>query len=228
MNTLPFSSANIDAILFDVDGTLIDTDATDVSRWARRIARLYRKPERARNVARRLVMAIESPTNSVFSVLDWVGMDTLAVRVMIALQGNKRGLADIAPIAGVQELIGRLAERYKLGVVSTRTVFEQETVLGSLGLREHFCVLVGRDTTWRIKPHPQPVLHAAHVLGIDPGRCLMVGDTTVDVLAGRRAGAWTCGVLCGYGERAELERAQADMIVEGTADLDGVLVPTSR
>lgn len=214
-----FSSADIDAILFDMDGTLIDTDDTDVSRWAKRIARLYRRPERARSAARRIVMALESPTNSAFSVLDWIGLDALAVRAMITLQGGKHSLADIPPIEGVHGLIGKLAGRHRLGIVSTRTVNEQEVLLKNLGLHEHFDVLVGRDTTWRIKPHPQPVLHAAHTLGIEPGRCLMVGDTTVDVLAGRRAGAWTCGVLCGYGERSELERARADVVVEGTADL---------
>lgn len=222
MNTLPFTSAGIDAVLFDIDGTLIDTDYTDVSRWAKRIARLYREPERALSTARRIVMAAESPTNSLFTVLDRIGLDTLAVRAMIAL-GSTHSLADIPPIEGVPELIGELAGRYKLVTVSTRSTIEQETLLGSLGLREHFDVLVGRDTTWRIKPHPEPVLHAARTLGVEPGRCLMVGDTTVDVLAGRRAGAWTCGVLCGYGERRELERARADVIVEGTADLDSML-----
>lgn len=218
MSVPPFTSADIDAVLFDIDGTLIDTDYTDMSKWGKRIARLFRKPEQALSAARRMVMAAESPINSLFSVLDRVGLDNLAVRLMIAV-GSSHSLADIPVITGVPELLGGLAGRYKLGTISTRSVKEQETLLGRLDLREHFDVLVGRDTTWRIKPHPEPVLHAARTLGFEPGRCLMVGDTTVDVLAGRRAGAWTCGVLCGYGERAELERAGADVIIEETAEL---------
>jgi HAD superfamily hydrolase (TIGR01549 family) len=219
VNTQPFTSTDIDAILFDMDGTLIDTDDTDVRRWAKRIARLYRSPERARSAARSIVMAMESPINSLFSVLDWVGLDNLVVRVMIALQGNQKGLHDIPAVKNTPEMIETLAGHYRLGVVSTRSVGEQEALLKNLGLRELFDVLVGRDSLWRIKPHPQPILYAAHALGVEPGRCLMVGDTTVDVLAGRRAGAWTCGVLCGYGEQAELERAGADVIIEGTAEL---------
>jgi phosphoglycolate phosphatase-like HAD superfamily hydrolase len=219
-----FAAANIDAVLFDMDGTLIDTDDVDVGRWAMRIARLYRSPERAQNAARRIVMAMESPTNSVFAVLDWVGLDMLAVRVMTALYGGKHSLHDIPAIQGVPGLLARLSGRYKLGVVSTRSIAEQEEFLGRLGLRQYFDVLVGRDTTRRIKPHPQPIRYAAHALGAEPERCLMVGDTTVDVLAGRRAGTWTCAVLCGYGERNELEHAGADRIIEGTAELGSWLL----
>jgi phosphoglycolate phosphatase len=51
----------------------------------------------------------------------------------------------------------------------------------------------------------------------------MVGDTQVDILAGRRAGAQTAGVLCGFGRRADLEKAGADAILETTADLPGLL-----
>jgi N-acetyl-D-muramate 6-phosphate phosphatase len=47
----------------------------------------------------------------------------------------------------------------------------------------------------------------------------MVGDTTVDILSARRAGAWAIGVLCGFGEERELWRAGAHMVLHTTADL---------
>jgi phosphoglycolate phosphatase len=47
----------------------------------------------------------------------------------------------------------------------------------------------------------------------------MVGDTAVDVKSARRAGAWSVAVLCGFGERKELERAGAHLILDSTADL---------
>ena len=42
----------------------------------------------------------------------------------------------------------------------------------------------------------------------------MVGDTVVDIQAGKAAGAQTVGVLCGFGTQRELERAGADSLVE--------------
>jgi phosphoglycolate phosphatase len=93
-----------------------------------------------------------------------------------------------------------------------------------MGLEDQVGAYAGRDSTWRMKPHPQPVLHAAHQLKVPPERCLMVGDTTVDIRAGIRAGAWTCGVLCGYGMRDELENAGAHFILPTTAHLADVLL----
>jgi HAD superfamily hydrolase (TIGR01549 family) len=129
----------------------------------------------------------------------------------------------VLPVDGVPELIEQLSGRYKLGVVSTRLVAESDAFLQQMGVRQHFGVIAGRDSTWHIKPRPQPVRYAAHVLGVDPERCLMVGDTTVDVRAGLRAGAWTAAVLCGFGERPELERVGAHLVLDHTSELGGLL-----
>jgi phosphoglycolate phosphatase len=56
-------------------------------------------------------------------------------------------------------------------------------------------------------------------MGVAPESCLMIGDTTVDMRAGKSAGAQTVGVLCGFGEENELRRAGADAIFKSTADL---------
>ncbi|MBL7063321.1 MAG: HAD family hydrolase, partial [Anaerolineae bacterium] len=90
-------------------------------------------------------------------------------------------------------------------------------------LRDLFDALVTRESTWRLKPHPAPVRHAARLLGVPVEQCAMVGDTTVDVKSARRAGAWAVGVLCGFGEREELERASAHVVLEHTAQLTSLL-----
>ena len=51
----------------------------------------------------------------------------------------------------------------------------------------------------------------------------MIGDTTVDIRAGRAAGAQTVGVLCGFGSERELRRAGADLILASTAELGEML-----
>jgi N-acetyl-D-muramate 6-phosphate phosphatase len=48
---------------------------------------------------------------------------------------------------------------------------------------------------------------------------LMVGDTTIDIRAGKAAGAQTVGVLCGFGQETELRRVGADLILPATPDL---------
>jgi phosphoglycolate phosphatase len=50
----------------------------------------------------------------------------------------------------------------------------------------------------------------------------MVGDTAADVRAARAAGSLAVGVLCGFGDRADLK--QADLVLAHTADLAEWLV----
>ena len=60
-------------------------------------------------------------------------------------------------------------------------------------------------------------------MGVSTSACLMIGDTPVDILTGKNAGAQTVGVLCGFGEEKELEQAGADLILNSTADLVNLL-----
>jgi phosphoglycolate phosphatase-like HAD superfamily hydrolase len=218
---VPFKPNEIEAVLFDLDGTLMDSDDLMVAVWERRFKRLRRPPGEATSLARRLVMALERPTSLAFGLLDLVGLDGFLARLVGRLQGQPDG--HFPPVAGAADLINQLAGRYRLAVVSTRTLSEVAAFLASIGVGERIGLIVGRESTWRIKPHPQPINFAARGLGVPVGRCLMVGDTPVDMRAARRAGAWACGVLCGYGERAELERAGAHVILEHTRQLAGLL-----
>lgn len=212
---------DVEAILFDLDGTLLETDdsaVASVARWLRPLRRLlpHRDPAAA---ARRLVMASETPASRVLSLLDRVGLDDN----MLGLSARLRRLRGAHPadsyqgVAGVGLALHRLRGCYRLAVVTTRSHGEAEAFLHQQGLADLVEVITGRDDTWRLKPHPGPVLHTAKRLGIAAERCLMVGDTIADVRAARAAGARSAGVLCGFGDRGELERAGAEMILDGTA-----------
>lgn len=213
----------VEAILFDLDGTLMDTDDQAVETLARYLARL-RWPDPQRS-ARRLIMASETPGNALMTFMDALGLDTplLAFADRLRRLRGLRTRADFRIIAGVAEMLAGLNGRYRLAVVTTRSRSEAEAFLEQYGLRDTFEVLVTRENTRRYKPHPAPVLHAARLLGVPVEHCVMVGDTTVDVKSARRAGAWAVGVLCGFGEREELERAGAHIVLEHTAQLASLL-----
>jgi len=83
-------------------------------------------------------------------------------------------------------------------------------------------------TAEHTKPFPDPILYAAHRMGVSPEACLMIGDTNVDIRAGKAAGAQTVGVLCGFGEERELRRRGADLILEFTAQVAHVLLGGNR
>ena len=112
-----------------------------------------------------------------------------------------------------------------MSTISTGGAPRVERFLAHYGVRELFQAVVGAQTTRRMKPHPEPLLYAAAAMGVEPGACLMIGDTTIDVRTGVAAGAQTVGVLCGFGTERELRRAGAGLILRTTSDLLAVLQP---
>ena len=214
---------SVDAILFDLDGTLIDTDDQAVEKLAYRLRKL-RWPN-PNNAARRLVMAAETPGNAFITLLDVFGLDA-ALKALSDRLLTLRGLrtrANFRIMTGTDGMLNKLRERYRLAVVTTRDRTDTEAFLDQYGLHDHFEVLATSESTWRLKPHPSPVRYAARHLGVVVERCVMVGDTTVDVKSARRAGAWAVAVLCGFGERPELVRAGAHAILDHTAHLPSLL-----
>lgn len=213
VNAIPF--AEIQGWFFDLDGTLMDTDDQTVESLARRLR--FLGPARAAHLARRLVMFSETPVNGIMTMVDMVGLDAVLFGVRRLLSRQTEPTFRI--IAGVKPLLTYLAEHAQLAVVTTRSHADAMAFLHQHELTDLFSLVVTQSTTKRLKPHPQPVLYAAAHLGLAPEVCAMVGDTPVDVLSGRRAGAWAVGVLCGFGEEGELWRAGAHVVLPSTADL---------
>ncbi len=60
-------------------------------------------------------------------------------------------------------------------------------------------------------------------LQVSPSECLYVGDTYVDMLTGKSAGAFTVGVLWGFRDRAELEEYHADRIVKKPSEIFAII-----
>jgi HAD superfamily hydrolase (TIGR01509 family) len=215
---MTFDSTRVRGLLFDVDGTLADTD----NDWVASAMRFVPVRDRARRerIARRVVMALETPGNGVLVLLDRVGLDTIMMRAAekIGRLLNRGPERVHAPVPGVREMLELLHGEYPIAVVSTRRVAHVRRFLEHAGLAQHIDVVAGSDTCARSKPYPDPLLWAAERIGVPIEACAMIGDTTVDMRAGRAAGAQTIGVLCGFGESAELQRAGADLLLPSTAD----------
>ena len=209
------------AICFDVDGTLNDTDDQLVERFSRWLAALgwLVGEEGKRKLARRLVMMIESPANGLYYLADSVGLDGLAARMFRDNRSKKAEKIVFQIIPGVLEMLEALKGRFKLAVVSARGEASTLAFLKHYGLEQTFHAVITAQSCRYTKPYPDPILEAARVMGVSPSECLMVGDTTVDIKAGRRAGTQTAAVLCGFGTERELRCAGANVVLESTSDL---------
>ncbi len=223
---MPLQVSRIRAICFDVDGTLSDTDDLFVQRLERilrPVRFLFRKhdPQRA---ARRFVMWSEAPGNFLMGIPDTLGVDDEIAAVMEWLNRHRpRPMKHFLLIPGVREMLQALSARYPLAVVSARDERTTRLFLDQFELTGFFKVIVTAQTAEHTKPYADPVLFAAKAMNVSPESCLMVGDTSVDVRAGKAAGAQTAGVLCGFGERDELLKAGAGLLLNTTPELAQVL-----
>ena len=222
---MPLDVGCIQALCFDVDGTLNDTD----DQYAETVNRLLKPLDifpflDREHIARRFVMWAEAPGNAVLGYADRLGIDDDALALVEWLQRHRpRRPKTFRLIEGVAEMLDELDGRYPMSVVSARDVKSTHLFLERFNLSRHFNCVATALTCPHTKPFPDPVLWAAGKMGVAPGNCLMIGDTTVDIRAGRAAGAQTVGVLCGFGEEDELRRMGADEILMSTAELGNVL-----
>lgn len=213
----------IEALLFDLDGTLLDSDDEGVEALARWLGHLGIQDTRHR--ARRIVMRMEAPVNALMTALDTVGLDNPILSFSEWLRHRRhRTTPRFRIVPGSEDALRLLARSYRLAVVTTRGRKDAQAFLESFGLSDLFEAVITRESTWRLKPHAAPVRYAAGRLDLPPSRCAMVGDTPVDMRSARRAGAWAIGVLCGFGEKDELERAGAHLIIPSPADLPPIFL----
>jgi len=205
----------IRAVLFDLDGTLADTAPDLAGALNRLLAEHGRSPvavERARPVTSsgargmlRVGFGID-PQHGDYELLKARFLDLYAV-----------GLCTGTTLfAGIGELLAELdARAIAWGIVTNKAERFTLPLLDALRLRARATCVVGGDTTPRAKPHPDPLLHAARAMSLEPARCLYVGDDLRDVQAARAAGMPVIAVSYGYlGEDGNPHAWGADAVID--------------
>ena len=218
---MPLDIPRIKALCFDVDGTLSDTDDFYAQKIVDLLPRfLFPNPMQT---ARRIVMWVEAPGNALLGFADTIGIDDEMTAVIDWLNRHrKHTLKKFLLVPGVDSMLAQMKGRYPMSIVSARDVKSTLRFLTQFDLTGYFDVIVTGLSAPHTKPYPDPILLAAQKMGVSPQECLMIGDTTVDMRAGKAARAQTVGVLCGFGEEAELRQLGADVILKSTSDLPEV------
>lgn len=218
----------IQGLCFDVDGTLRDTDdqfVARLSRWLKPIGLFFPNHDH-RTIARRIVMASENPGNYLLGLADRLGIDGKLSEVsdIFYRLGLGKNTDSFSLIQGIIEMLELLKPVYPMSIVSARGERLTQAFIEHFGLQDYFMCTATAQTCAHTKPYPDPIIWSAKQMGILPENCLMIGDTSVDILAARAAGAQSVGVLCGFGEESELIRSGADLILPTTDQLPPILL----
>jgi HAD superfamily hydrolase (TIGR01509 family) len=207
------------ALIFDLDGTLVDTVYAHVFAWQRALARCDLDIDGWR-IHRRVGMSGGLFTRAVARELGRELTDDEAERVQ-ALHGElfRELLPDRRPLPGAPELLADLrAMGVTHGIATSGRRPEIDASLEALGVTPD-TVVVERGDVARAKPEPDLFVECARRLNADAGDCYVIGDAVWDLLAARRAGMLSIGLLSGGYGSDELERAGAYRVYRDAAEL---------
>ncbi|KQM79948.1 HAD family hydrolase [Xylophilus sp. Leaf220] len=216
--------ADLTAVLFDLDGTLVDSApdlgaAANALREARGLAPLplaqYR-PMAGAGARGMLGIAFDmTPEDGAFPAMREQFFDLFESRA----NRSTSAFENIeAMLSGIRE------KRLPWGIVTNKAMRFTTPLVQSMPLLQQAGAVVCGDTTPHSKPHPAPLLEACRLMGVDPTRCLYVGDDERDVQAGRAAGMATVAAAWGYlGRNDAVDEWGADAVIRSPFDLLGLL-----
>jgi HAD superfamily hydrolase (TIGR01509 family) len=207
------------ALIFDLDGTLIDTVYAHVFAWQRALAEAG-MPIDGWRIHRRIGMSGGLFARAVAREAGRALTDGEAESIQKRHGALFRELLpEPRPLPGARELLAFLREQaIPHGIATSGRRPEIDASLEALGVPRDM-VVVERGDVLRAKPEPD-LFHACQErLGVAVGDCYVVGDAVWDLLAARRAGMLSVGLLTGgYGED-ELLAAGAFRVYRGADEL---------
>lgn len=189
---------NLQAVLFDLDGTLIDSApdlgaAVDKMRTDRGLSSYpldrYR-PMAGAGARGMLEIAFDiAPGHHDFDFLReefFKNYENCLIERTMVFDGIPEVIAHILHSGLKWGVVTNKAERFAIPITQGMPLFATASVV------------IGGDSTPYAKPHPAPMFEAARRAGVEPARCLYVGDDLRDILAGKAAGMPTVAASYGY------------------------------
>ena len=216
--------AQREVLLFDLDGTLVDS-ATDL--------------HRAMNMS---LNALQLPTVTEAQVRVWVGKGT-ALFCQSALQHltgkvdpaqqqqlldtflkiyNADPCVETQPFDGILEFLEwGLAQKKTMICVTNKPEVPARAIVDHLGMTHYFADVIGGDRFEERKPHPRQLLHCVEQYAQSKDQVLMIGDSSNDVEAARRAGIDCVVVSYGYNHGENILDCQPQQVVDNLCELIG-------
>ncbi len=207
---------NVKGILFDLDGTIVDSREAYLEAANTAFEALEQKP-----LENKAALEIPKRLEQGLPIEDLVGTNVktflnIYLRTYYSVTKTKT-----KPVPNVRTTLTALSNKAKLALITMRFVPKASIIeeLESFGLAEFFTYVVTALDTHRPKPSPEALIKAVKTLDINVCDCVIVGDSVVDIRAGKASGAVTVAVLSGLFSREELAKENPDFIIKDVTAL---------
>jgi mannitol-1-/sugar-/sorbitol-6-phosphatase len=192
-----------EALLFDLDGVLIDSTPA--------VARVWSKWARARGFDPEEVVAHAHGRPSIATVREYLPNADHEAENRIVERSEIEDLVGVVPLPGAREFLESLpSSRWTIVTSGTRALAEVRLRAAGLPAPKEF---VTATDVVNGKPHPEPFLKAAKILGVPASDCVVVEDAPAGIRAGKAAGARVIAFPT-TSEQRSLVDAGADWIVK--------------
>lgn len=206
-------------ILFDLDGTLLDTleDLTDSVNYALGV---FGYPPRTLEEVRSFI-----GTGAANLIRKAVPEGTDHVPVLAEYQAYYKEHCRIktGPYPGIPAMLEAVRKKYPVAVVSNKPDAAVKALCD-----DYFGGVYARGESEECprKPAPDMLHRAMEAIGADC--CVYIGDSEVDVITARNAGAVCISVTWGFRDEAELKQAGAEHFCRSAEKLPGMIEDVIR
>jgi HAD superfamily hydrolase (TIGR01509 family) len=219
----------VEAILFDLDGTIIDS----VEIYYKIVWVVLDKLHLPRVSTKQIQKANRDGTflweklfpAAMFSDHPQLKDEAWAIARQIS---PKMFNGQIKLLPGAKEVLQQIsAKGFKIAVVTSTPRQNMEAKLKPLkesGILHLLEEIITADDTVKKKPAADPLLECSKRLAVETEKCVYVGDTQIDIRAGKAAGTVTIGVLTGFDDHEMLKREHPDAIIESLGNLPEVIL----
>ena len=207
----------VKAILFDLDGTIVDSKEAYFE-----AARTAFAPTGQETVDIKVMTEIPKRLEQSMPINDLISGIDVDKFLQIYLKAYYGATASrTKPFPNIACTLEKLSEKAKLALTTRRHVPTKEVIkqLEGFGLAKYFQKVVTAFDTLNPKPSPEALLECSKQLKVETYECVVVGDSVVDIRAGKNAGAKTVAVLSGIFSREELKKEKPDLILESVKEL---------
>lgn len=173
-------------IIFDCDGVLFASEAANLA-FYNHIFEFFGLPVVEADDEVQLAILHTYSSHQVFEYFFGQGQRYQEVLVYARTVDYRQFVPLMEPQPGLHAILGRLAERYRLGIATNRTG-TMELVSQYFQLQPYFQHLVTAGDVPRPKPHPDMLHRALELFQIEPQAALYIGDSELDYRASQAAG----------------------------------------
>lgn len=204
------------ALLFDLDGVLVDSTPAVVRVWTKWAFEHGFDPEE--------VVHRAHGRPSISTIRDYLPNADHELENLVVLNGEIEDLEGVVALPGTRDLLNALPpNRWTIVTSCSRRLAEVRIRAGGLPVPER---LVTSSDIKHGKPHPEPYLKGADVLGFPIQDCVVFEDVPAGIRSGKDAGARVVAFRSTVKD-PELKAAGADWIVDNCSAVSFVVKPAS-